>query len=90
MRNDEPVEGSDDTFGWKRTGNADVEIHRLSGQLSQRCKVDKYGYDETQAVCGGIRVLLRRHDVHVYLLCAPGTDRKACEQTWVGVMSNGQ
>lgn len=86
VRNDTPVEGSDGTFGFQRTGNADVEIHRLSGLLAQKCKVDKYGYDETQAVCGNTRLLLRRDDEHVYMLCAAGTDRKACETTWVGIL----
>jgi hypothetical protein len=86
MQNDEPVEGSDGTFGFRRTGNADAEIHRLSALVAQKCKVEKYGYDETQALCGNMRVLLRRDDRHVYLLCAPGADRKACERTWVSVL----
>jgi len=87
MQNDEPVEGSDGTFGWRRTGNADVEIHWVSERLAQKCRVEKYGYDETQALCNATRVLLRRDDVHVYLLCARGSDRKACEQAWVVVLA---
>lgn len=86
MRNDEPVEGSDGTFGWRRNGNADVEIHRVSEQLARACQVGKYGYDETQATCGNVPVYVRRDDVHVYLLCAAGVDRKACETTWVSIL----
>lgn len=37
VQNDTPVEGSDGTFGWKRTvSNADAEIHRVSTRASRR------------------------------------------------------
>ena len=89
VQNDAPVEGSDGTFGWKRTvANADAEIHRVSGLLTKTCRVENYGYDETQAACPSARLLVRRDDTHVYLLCARGTDRKACEQTWVSVLTS--
>jgi hypothetical protein len=88
VQNDTPVEGSDGTFGWRRSvGNADAEIHRVSALLTKTCRVEKYGYDETQAACPSARVFLRRDDANVYLLCAGGTDRKTCEQAWVSILT---
>ena len=89
VQNDTPVEGSDGSFGWKRkVGNADAEIHRVSALLTKTCRIETYGYDETRAACPNARVFLRRDDADVYLLCAQGTDRKACEQTWVTVLTS--
>lgn len=88
VQNDVPVEGSDGTFGWKRSvHNADQEQHRVSALLAKSCAVQQYGYDETRAACANARLILRRDDQNVYLLCDQGVDRKACEQTWVAVLT---
>lgn len=88
LQNDTPVEGSDGSFGWKRiAGNADHEIHRVSEALVRAgCTVGQYGYDETKATCGAVPVLLRRDAASVYLLCAAGADKGACQQTWTHVL----
>lgn len=82
------VNGSDGSYGWSRTCNADVEIHRLSEQMAKRgCQFESYGYDETRAICGGVRVLLRRDATNVYRLCPSGTDRGVCQNAWAPVVA---
>jgi len=82
------VTGSDGSFGWQRTCNADVEIHRLSEKMAQRgCTVDSYGYDETKATCSGVKVELRRDATHVYRICPAGSDRGACQAAWAPILA---
>jgi hypothetical protein len=85
--NEIAVQGSDGTFGWQSTGNADVEIHKLSEALPRAgCAITEYKYDETKATCGEVSILLRRDATRVFRLCAPGTDRNACTQAWAAVV----
>lgn len=85
--NEVEVKGSDGTFGWQSTGNADVEIHKLSEAITRAgCAITEYKYDETKATCGPVEILLRRDATRVYRLCASGTDRKACAQAWAAVV----
>jgi len=82
------VVGSAGSYGWEKTCNADVEQHRLSEQMAKKgCTFESYGYDETRAVCGGVRVLLRRDATHVYRLCPAGTDRQVCMNAWGPVLA---
>jgi hypothetical protein len=82
------VQGSDGSYGWAKTCNADVEIHRLSEQMAKKgCQFESYGYDETRAVCGGVHVLLRRDATNVYRLCPPNTDRGVCQNAWAPVIN---
>jgi hypothetical protein len=81
------VSGSDGSYGWQRSCNADVEIHRLSERMAQRgCQFESYGYDETKAMCAGVHVVLRRDATHVYRLCPAGVDRAACQAAWAPVI----
>jgi hypothetical protein len=80
------VTGSDGSYGWQRSCNADVEIHQLSEQMAKHgCTFESYGYDETRAVCSGVHVLLRRDATHIYRLCPPSTDRAVCTNAWAPV-----
>jgi hypothetical protein len=82
------VTGSDGSYGWEKTCNADVEQHRISEQMARKgCTFESYGYDETRAVCGGVHVLLRRDATHVYRLCPAGTDKQVCMNAWAPVLS---
>ncbi len=82
------VTGSDGSYGWEKTCNADVEIHRLSEQMAKKgCQFQSYGYDETRAICGGVSVLLRRDATHVYRLCPPNIDRAQCMNAWAPVLA---
>lgn len=88
VRGDVEVVGSDGSYGWMRACDADVEIHRLSEQMARKgCAFESYGYDETRAVCGGVRVALRRDATHVYRLCPPGADRAQCGGAWGAVLA---
>lgn len=82
------VTGSDGSYGWSRTCNADVEIHRLSERMAQKgCTFESYGYDETVATCNGVSVRLRRDATHVYRICPAGTDRQQCVAAWAPVIA---
>jgi hypothetical protein len=82
------VEGSDGTFGWQRTCNADVAIHELSARMARKgCQIESYGYDETMATCDGAQLLLRRDATHVYRLCPAETDHAECKEAWARVLA---
>jgi hypothetical protein len=88
IRGEVEVQGSDGTFGWQRTCNADVAIHELSERMARKgCQFDSYGYDETQATCEGSRLVLRRDATHVYRLCPSDADRGACREAWAHVLA---
>jgi hypothetical protein len=86
---DTEVRGSDGTFGWQRTCDADVTIHEISERMARTgCELQSYGYDETRATCEGVPLLLRRDARHVYRLCPPESDRAACTAAWARAMAN--
>jgi len=85
---DVEVTGSDGSYGWQRSCNADVEIHALSEKMAKRgCQFESYGYDETKAICSGVHVLLRRDATNIYRLCPPNAERAVCQQAWAPVIA---
>ena len=81
---DEPVSGSDGTFGWRSPSTApEAELQRTTESMVRiGCVVQESTPTESRAECYGVQTLVRLDAGDAYRLCAAGTDRGVCASTW--------
>ena len=79
----EGVKGSDGSFGWRaKAANVDEAFGNSAARAEMLGCVMLSREAEARADCGGVRILMRRDQEHLYRLCEVGTDRGRCAQTW--------
>lgn len=81
----EGIAGSDGTRGWRVVVQAPQQEFQRLGQVAAQahCQVEGSTQSEMRAVCnGGVHIVVRFDQQHIYKLCAPNTDQQVCAQFW--------